>query len=749
LARRPAGAAPAAPEPAPDPAPDPAAGLAPPAASASAAALAWLAATSARLWAKVRGRVLDTLAVAGVDAELRAAEAAEARAREAAAAAAAAAQEAAARAAGAPLPLDLLAERHGLDAFDREALLVVLAPVFDLSFGELLGRLRDHPLRGGIDVDLVLSVLCDSFVERIERRRRFLPDAPLVRAGLLLVTPGSGEAGDPLLTAELHVPEAVVRQLTGERPVADAPTLPAGIRPPRVALEDLVLQRDVVDQLVAIAVMHGDRVARAAWGGHTTSQRGRAVTVLLHGAPGTGKSAAAEALAAALGRPVLVADEARYEAPRGPLSAPPADDLPALLRLAEANGAVLVVDDCERWFAHRVAGNPRLGELLAALERFHGVTVLTTNLLDALDEGVDRHIVYKIAFELPPPDLREALWRRHVPPEVPLGDDVDLTFLARKFDFAGGFIKNAVMVATGLAGAREGDERRLTMHDLMVGARTQLRHRLTKYAERHLTRLRLNDLILPDDVKGQVVEVLDAVQARARVFHEWGFSGKLTTGRGLSVLLDGEPGTGKTLCAEIMAAELGLTLYRINVANVVDKYIGETEKNLTRIFREAGANSGQSLLLFDEADSLFAKRVDVKSSNDRFSNMEINVLLQLIERYEGLVVLTTNLKHGIDKAFERRLSFKINFPFPDEDMRERIWRHLVPAEAPLAPDVDFERVARAFELAGGSIRNSLVRAAYRAASEDRPITLHDFAEAARRECAATGKLYRQLDPYDD
>ena len=171
--------------------------------------------------------------------------------------------------------------------------------------------------------------------------------------------------------------------------------------------------------------------------------------------------------------------------------------------------------------------------------------------------------------------------------------------------------------------------------------------------------------------------------------------------------------------------------------------MGETEKNLARVFDEA--EQAQVILLFDEADSLFANRTDVKSSNDRFANMEVNVLLQLIERYEGLVVLTTNLKHGMDKAFERRLSFRVQFPFPDGELREAIWRHLVPDDAPIASDVDFELVANAFELSGGSIRNALVRAAYRAAADDRAIGMSDIQEAAKRECAASGKLYRVID----
>ncbi len=297
----------------------------------------------------------------------------------------------------------------------------------------------------------------------------------------------------------------------------------------------------------------------------------------------------------------------------------------------------------------------------------------------------------------------------------------------------------AAGTAAGRAAAGQADPA-VTQQDLITACYSQLRHRLNELADRDVADLRLSDLILPQEIKAQIVEIIEAVSAQSIVFREWGFGKKFNKGRGLSALFDGEPGTGKTLSAEVIAAELGLGLYRVNVANVVSKYIGETEKNLTRVFAEA--RGSQSILLFDEADSLFARRVDVKGSNDRFANMETNVLLQLIERYDGLAILTTNLKRSLDKAFERRLSFKINFPFPEPDTRATIWKAMIPSGAPIAPDVDFDNLGRYFELSGGSIKNAVLRAAYRAASRDLPLSMDLFEDAAKRECQAAGKLFR-------
>ena len=218
-------------------------------------------------------------------------------------------------------------------------------------------------------------------------------------------------------------------------------------------------------------------------------------------------------------------------------------------------------------------------------------------------------------------------------------------------------------------------------------------------------------------------------------------------GKGICCLLKGEPGTGKTLCAEILAAELGMKLYQISIPKIVSKFIGETEKNIAKIFSTARAN--HSMLLFDEADSLFTKRVSVENAIDRFSNMETNMLLQEIERFEGIVILTTNLDKNIDDAFSRRIQFKIDFPFPTPENRAIIWRALVPKECPIADDIDFDDLGESFELSGGYIKNAVVRAAYRAAARQGEITYDDIEFAAEQECKSAGKLFRSASAQDD
>jgi SpoVK/Ycf46/Vps4 family AAA+-type ATPase len=212
----------------------------------------------------------------------------------------------------------------------------------------------------------------------------------------------------------------------------------------------------------------------------------------------------------------------------------------------------------------------------------------------------------------------------------------------------------------------------------------------------------------------------------------------MTTSRGLTALFYGPPGTGKTMVAGVIAQELGLDMYRVDLARVVSKWVGETEKNLAEVFD--AAEEGQVLILFDEADSLFAKRTDVRTSNDRYANLEVNYLLQRLDSFEGVAILTSNLDGAIDPAFKRRLSLRLQFPFPDEDTRLRLWASHVTPETPTAGDFDFLDLARRFPLSGGYIRNCALRAAFLAAHEGRPMRQAHLLRAVQLEYREMGKL---------
>ncbi len=278
----------------------------------------------------------------------------------------------------------------------------------------------------------------------------------------------------------------------------------------------------------------------------------------------------------------------------------------------------------------------------------------------------------------------------------------------------------------------------VTLLHLAAGARAQNASGLERLALRISPTAGFDDLVLPEAVFRQLRDIVARVRYRTRVLGDWGMRRAAGKGRGVTALFAGDSGTGKTLSAEVVAGALGLDLYVIDLATVIDKYIGETEKNLDRIFREADRVNG--VLLFDEADAIFGKRSEVHDARDRYANVEVAYLLQRMERFDGIAILTTNLRANLDDAFLRRLDALVDFPTPDEPSRRRLWERHLPGQLLTDDDVDLEFLARAFDLPGGNIRNIAVAAAFLAAADDRLITMADLIRATAREYRKLGRL---------
>jgi len=334
------------------------------------------------------------------------------------------------------------------------------------------------------------------------------------------------------------------------------------------------------------------------------------------------------------------------------------------------------------------------------------------------------------------PPLREidraALWSGALPPTT--RDDL-IAQIAARYQVTGGVIVAAAARARQRAEASgillDADE----IHDAL---RSQIDTRLGGLGTRVTTTQRWDDVVLPDETFDEVKEMIARVKHRRLVYEDWGFASKLGRGLGISALFFGAPGTGKTMVAGLIARELGLDLYQIDLSRIVSKWVGETEKHLSTLF--AAAEAGHAVILFDEADSLFSKRTDVKSSNDRYANLEVNYLLQRMESFAGITILTTNHDTAIDEAFRRRLSFRIEFPVPEADERARIWRATLPSKARVASNVNFAELAEAYEMTGGYIRNAALRAAFFAASAGSDIKTSHLRRAANLEMASMGKV---------
>jgi SpoVK/Ycf46/Vps4 family AAA+-type ATPase len=629
--------------------------------------------------------------------------------------------------------LERLRRRFELSPLEEGTLLLALAPHLDGRFSERVVALKRNIGRAHPDIALALDLFCGSLGERLAQRAAFGPRSTLISQRLLQLDQRRVQR-DNMLELELQLP-ARIQSLLLDADSHD-PALEGFSRLvwPKLSLSQVVLPAVIIQEVMAL-VGQFDRFTdqRRAWTQGDELESAAGLVLLFAGPPGTGKTLLSHSVAAHLGRPLLLIDAAQLGAQRG-LDA----NLDALMREARLQRAVLLFDDCELLFAHRLQGNRELPLLLAALDAYEGITLLSTNLPQTLDEALDRRVTLRLDFEIPPPSLRERIWRLHLPARAPLSEDVDLNHLAEKFEFSGGYIKNSVTVALNRALSRVDEEPSITMRDLEDAARSQIRHKLANVAVKSKNHLTLEDLILPPDLKQSLFAIMAAVRNRRLIFDEWGFGERLTTGRGICVLFRGDSGTGKTLSAEILANELAMPLYRVRIPSIISKYVGETEKNLEKCFHEASRSN--ALLLFDEADSIFSKRIDVSSSNDRYSNMEVNLLLQEIERFDGVVILTTNNDAAIDDAFERRLNHKLDFPFPDGGARANIWRKLIPGRAPLARDVDFRFLGEDFELSGGCIKNAVIRAAYQAAERKSGITMELLEQSAIQEYKELGKL---------
>jgi SpoVK/Ycf46/Vps4 family AAA+-type ATPase len=351
---------------------------------------------------------------------------------------------------------------------------------------------------------------------------------------------------------------------------------------------------------------------------------------------------------------------------------------------------------------------------------------------------------------MPDADERQRAWATALDQERIDIAPAAVWILADRFRLTGSQIAEAAATASGVAAWRRGvtsaietaslengpDTNEVTLDDLFAAARLQSGQELGPLATRIEPQRAWTDLVLPDDMLAQLREIGGRVAQRRRVLRDWGFDARLSLGKGTTALFAGPSGTGKTLAAEVLARELGLDLHRIDLAGVVSKYIGETEKNLDRIF--VAAETANAILFFDEADALFGKRSEVRDSHDRYANLEIAYLLQKMEQYEGVVILATNLRANLDDAFLRRLAFVVQFPFPDEILRRRIWSAVWPSATPLAPDVDLDSLARDFKLTGGHIRNVALAAAFLAAEAGEPVNRAHLLHAIRRELQKLG-----------
>jgi ATP-dependent 26S proteasome regulatory subunit len=476
------------------------------------------------------------------------------------------------------------------------------------------------------------------------------------------------------------------------------------------------------------------------------------ITVEITGAPGTGKRFVCEGLAARVGLPLITCDLRLVDA--GELD----DALHAARREARlANACLCLLHwDAQLGVASRDAPSAAPDPDGPAAEKAHAmplplarffeenelIVMLTAEEREPLLER-HAHAIAHLQVPFPLPSQRAALLDEALGAlGLVIERGVDLQGVVRRIALAPAALEVAARVAADLANDRDPYTRVVKHAELVEACQRQLHHDLKSLATRVTTTHRWEDLVIPVDVYESLREMIAYAAEANRVYEEWGFGARHGLSRGISALFAGPPGTGKTMCASVIARELDMELFRVDLSRIVSKWIGETEKNLAKVFDEAQRSN--AVILFDEADSLFAKRTEVKSSVDRYANLEVNYLLQRMEGFSGVTVLTTNFEDTIDTAFKRRLTFRMRFEKPDAEARTALWRKVFPEKCAISADVDFERVGTLFEFSGGNIRNAAVRAAFMAAAANEVVNQRHVLDAAEREAREMGVLTRSL-----
>ncbi|MBN1944304.1 MAG: AAA family ATPase [Bradymonadales bacterium] len=630
--------------------------------------------------------------------------------------------------AGVDIPFDAISRRFHLRPEDEEILMICMAPHLSNYVWGLLLHAQGTVLKPYLEVGFIADLFQPS-TTLLTRRTWCEPDSPLIRHGLIVLDQPSQPGVPPvsLLAHSVQAPHYLAAAVTG-RPVLDERVVPfCSLFQPTVELFDIILSlnnRQRVEEFVRGFYRRSTllEVDQKCW------------TLMISGPAGSGKSRLAEGLARAFNRQLFTVYLNRLAR---------IEESIILLNRAFQNAqflnALLLLVQPEQLLATYPG---LLGPLLNLISSYHGLTVLEPRDVEQLPPLFESVIHFAIDIERTDAEEREQLWESLLPPQASLGQGVRLVDVASTFELTGGQIQSAIAWAQQRAKAR-GDDLQLDHDDLVAGAKSQIRSKIGTLTETSKVRLTMDDLILKEDAMKLVREFLDACRNRQQVMNEWGFAKRLITGKGLVALFTGEAGTGKTLTAEILANELDLQLRVVSIPKVVSKWVGETEKNIREIFTHARAQN--SMLLFDEADSLFSTRVKVERAQDHYLNMEVDMFLQEIERFEGIVILTTNLEANIDRAFQRRILFKIDFPVPDEMERERIWKTLIPKQTPVEGEIDYGLLADAFELTGGQIKNAIIRAAYRCCSENHGLNQQYLEDAAQQQSKAAGRLIKPID----
>lgn len=631
---------------------------------------------------------------------------------------------------GGYLTIPWLSHLFHLSPFETDCILFCLAPELDQRYEMLYAYLQNDVTRKRPTAGLIMNLLCLSLEEKINARQFFSERSPLFGQHLLSFSDESREGDNHLLSRALKLDDRIVDFLLGIGGIDRRIRRFTRIVGPCERTDEIIIPETVKLRMKNLLCrINGSGDARDNSGYHR-------FVCHLKGPPGNGQLQTADAICHEAGLILMEVDTGRLLVGEIPLQL----SLELIFREALLQSSAVYFKGFDRLLEESEKDKTKEHVLVDAIVNFHGPVFLEGER--SWRPGCSVLPFYSLDFPVPSFQFRKRLWESYLK-ACPVESGLDINALAGKFRFTVDQIRDALLTAMDISLAGHSNNTPVTTEDLYEGCRTVSNQKLGALSRKIEPRYTWQDLVLPAEKIAQMKDMCSYVKYRHLVYDEWGFDRKLSLGKGLNALFHGPSGTGKTMAAEIIAGELGLDLYKIDLSLVLSKFIGETEKNLSRIFKEA--ETSNAIIFFDEADTLFGKRTEVKDAHDRYANIEVGYLLQRMEEYEGIVILATNLMKNMDEAFVRRMHFQIEFPFPDEEHRLRIWKTVFPEEAPKDDDIDYQFLAKKFKITGGNIKNIALSAAFLAAENNDIIRMKHIVTSARREFQKMGKLCTQSD----
>ncbi|NLT95945.1 MAG: AAA family ATPase [Clostridia bacterium] len=611
------------------------------------------------------------------------------------------------------LPLKYLCQVFGLNDFEKHCLALSLLVHYDRVYQRIFGYIQDDISLKYPNLDTAIKLFSPRASEQ-----EVLEFVLLFEKRLAKFFFQQADSAPVSLSLPLQLDKRILDIILGN----DEESFPPFLRLfyPGQALPPLIIQKDIQERMQNLIKGGGQNI------------------FYFYGPPGSGKRLQIKHLAHKLGRAVIFADVTKLISSDGSWDE---INLNKTLREIILYNAVFCLENFKDVTAGNTWDSHSVLALLEEIGKEADLLFVVDDTEEPLPELRAKANWLEVRFNLPSRREQKELWLEFSR-EFPLEKGMDVGELANKFQLMPGQIFNALKQAW--VQARWQGKEAITKKNLYEACYQQISHNLSEKATLIKARYGFDHLILPPAQKRQLISACNQVRFKHIVYDEWGFEEKLAYGKGLSMLFAGPPGTGKTMAAQVIAGELGLELYKIDLSQVVSKYIGETEKNLKEIFAEG--EKSNVILFFDEVDVLMGKRTEQKDAHDKYANLEVAFLLQSMEDYQGISIMATNFLQNIDSAFIRRLNYVIHFPFPDVEHRKKIWQSIFPKKMPLASDdIDYEYLAKQFEITGGNIKNIALVAAFMAAERRETVAMKHILGAVKNELEKQGKVLLKQD----